>query len=124
MSETDAIVSAEVQDGILIVRFNRTEIYDIEAAEELAVELSQLAQTYSGQQWVIDLTGVKVIITPVVSGLLSAMRTDRESGGEAYLCGMAESVRRVMELSRLDRVFNTFETLQDALAAAKAAQSA
>jgi len=56
--------------------------------------------------------------------LLSAMRSDRESGGEAYLCGMGESVRRVVELSRLDRVFNTFDTLEEALAAARAARPA
>lgn len=120
--QTDKIITATEHDGIVIVRFNRSQIFDIEAAEELTGELRELAGRLSGRQWVIDMTGVELIITPVVSGLLSTLRSDRESGGDIFLCGMEDTIKRVIHLAHLDRVFSTYETLDQALAAARGAK--
>jgi anti-sigma B factor antagonist len=119
VSSDQDILSASERDGIVVVRINREQIFDIETAEELAAEFKQLVEQKGGRQWVIDMTGLELIITPVVSGLLSALRSDRASGGDISLCGMGDTVRRVMNLARLDRVFSTYDTLEDALAAAK-----
>ncbi len=119
MSECDTITSASEQDGIIVVRFNRDQIFDIETAEEFTSELKQLAEAKGGRQWIIDFSGVELIISPVVSGLLSALRSDRESGGDIHLCGMGDTVRRVIEVARLDRVFTTYPTLEEALEAIK-----
>lgn len=119
MSESEGIITATETDGFLIVRFNRDQIFDIETAEELASEFKQLVKTQGGKQWIIDFTGLELIITPVVSGLLSALRSDRETGGDIALCSMGQTVKRVISLARLDRVFNVYETLDEALAAAR-----
>ncbi|MBN1347289.1 MAG: STAS domain-containing protein [Phycisphaerae bacterium] len=120
MSEIEGIISEVEQDGTIIIRFNREQIFDIETAEELAVEFKRLVEEKGGRQWIIDFSGLELIITPVVSGLISALRSDREVGGDIYLCSMGETVKRVITLARLDRVFTVFETLEQALAAAKA----
>ena len=119
MSGTEGIISESEQDGVVVVRFNRDQIFDIETAEELAAEFKRLVKEKGGRQWVIDFTGLELIITPVVSGLISALRSDRESGGDIFLCGLGETVQRVINLARLDRVFTVFDTLPEALAAAK-----
>jgi anti-sigma B factor antagonist len=123
VSETEGIISASEEDGVIIIRFNRDQIFDIETAEELTVEFKRLVKEEGGRQWVIDFTGLELIITPVVSGLLSALRSDRESGGDIYLCGLGDTIQRVINLARLDRVFTIFETLEQAMTAARDAQS-
>ncbi len=119
MSESESVITATETDDILIVRFNRDQIFDIETAEELSAEFKRLVETKGGKQWIIDFSGLELIITPVVSGLLSALRSDRESGGDIALCSMGQTVKRVISLARLDRVFNVYETLDEALAAAR-----
>jgi len=123
VSETEGIITATEQDGVVIVRLTKSQIFDIETAEALTAELKALVQAKAGRQWVIDLTGVELIISPVVSALLSTLRSDRESGGDVALCGMGDAVHRVIGLARLDRVFNTYDTLEQALAAARDARS-
>ncbi len=123
MTQDDQITTIEEKNGILILRFNREQIFDIETAEELAAEFKSLVKEKGGRQWIIDFTGLEMIITPVVSGLLSALRSDREIGGDIYLCGMGETVRRVINLARLDRVFTVFDTLDEAMAAAQSKSS-
>ena len=119
MSDTDVLLSTSERNGITIVRFNRSEIFDVEVAEDLEFDLKKLIQAKPGSVWVIDFTGVDVIISRVVSSLLLVLRIVRSHGGSIRLCGLGETVERVIELAKLDRVFHVHRTLDEAIAASQ-----
>ncbi len=121
MGDPKDILSLTLQDGIVIARFTRTQIYDIETAELLDHEFKRAIEGKANVRWIVDFSGLELIISRVINCLLLALRMIRASGGEVYLCGMGETVGRVIRLAKLDRVFKTYDSLDQALAAAKGA---
>jgi anti-anti-sigma factor len=66
---------------------------------------------------VVDLTGVDYISSIGLRGLLEARRKAADLHGMFLLCGMAEHVREVFDLSGLSRVVSIYPTREAALAA-------
>ncbi len=64
---------------------------------------------------VMDLSGVGYVDSSGVATLVEALREIRGLGGEMVLAGVAERVRGVLEIARLDTVFPTAETVEEAL---------
>jgi len=56
----------------------------------------------------IDLKDVAFMDSSGLSALVSALKTVRTSGGKLYLCAINDQVRMVFDLTRMDRVFETF----------------
>jgi anti-anti-sigma factor len=56
----------------------------------------------------IDLSEISFMDSSGLSALVSAQRTIRTGQGKLYLCGINEQVKMVFELTRMDRVFDTF----------------
>jgi len=56
----------------------------------------------------IDLKDVTFMDSSGLSALVSALKTVRTSGGKLYLCSINDQVRMVFDLTRMDRVFETF----------------
>lgn len=123
MSQTKDILSIVEQDGVIIVRFTRSRIFDVETAEALDAEFRRVIPGKADGCWIIDFSGLELIISRVVNSLLIALRLIRDGKGQIYLCNMNETIDRVIRLARLDRVFKTFPTLETALAAAKSTPS-
>jgi anti-sigma B factor antagonist len=66
---------------------------------------------------VFDLSHVQFVDSSGLGGLLSCLRQLHASGGELKLCGMAESVRSLFGLVRMDRIFDIFTTQAQAISA-------
>lgn len=56
----------------------------------------------------IDLKDVTFMDSSGLSALVSALKTVRTSGGKLYLCAINDQVKMVFDLTRMDRVFETF----------------
>jgi anti-anti-sigma factor len=56
----------------------------------------------------IDLSEISFMDSSGLSALVSVQRTIRTGQGKLYLCGINEQVKMVFELTRMDRVFDTF----------------
>src|SRR5215210_3688715 len=54
---------------------------------------------------VIDMSAVSYIDSSGLAVLIDAMQRVQSYGGRFLLCGLAESVRTVFEIARLDQVF-------------------
>ena len=65
---------------------------------------------------VVDLSGTTVIDSTSLGVLLGAMRRLRERDGQIRLVVPLPEVRRVFEITMLDRIFSLHETLDEALA--------
>jgi len=65
---------------------------------------------------VVDFSGTTVIDSTSLGVLLGAMRRLRERDGQIRLVVPLPEVRRVFEITMLDRIFSLHETLAEALA--------
>ena len=69
---------------------------------------------------VIDLSRATYIDSAGVAALILAMREVKEYGGKFFLSGVQETIRLILETSRLDRIFWIFPDVDTALAAHEA----
>src|SRR5438105_13201195 len=65
---------------------------------------------------VIDLSRATYIDSAGVAALILAMREVKEYGGKFFLSGVQETIRSILETSRLDRIFWIFPDVAAALA--------
>lgn len=64
---------------------------------------------------VIDLAGVNFIDSTALSTLVRGLKHCRERGGNLHLCSLQQPVRVIFELTRLDKAFDIFPGVQEAL---------
>jgi anti-sigma B factor antagonist len=64
---------------------------------------------------VVDLSGSTWMNSSGLGMLISGLTTMRSSGGDLRLVGLNESTRRPLEVTRLDGVFQIFDSLEEAI---------
>jgi anti-sigma B factor antagonist len=65
-------------------------------------------------QVVFDLSQLGFIDSSGLGALLSCLRQLHAKGGDLKLCGMSKSVRALFELVRMHRIFQIFDTPEEA----------
>ena len=69
-------------------------------------------------QLIVDLEGVNFLDSSGLGALVAALKLARSRGGELRLvCNEQRSVRKVLEVTGLDRVLERYDSVDDALAA-------
>src|SRR2546425_1084660 len=66
---------------------------------------------------VVDLTKVTYFDSSGLAVLIEGMQKVQEYGGQFALAGVQESVQHILEIARLDQVFQIFPDVDSALAA-------
>jgi anti-sigma B factor antagonist len=64
----------------------------------------------------LNLHNVRYIDSSGIASLVEGLKAARDSGGRLILYGLSRSVREVMELSRLQKIFEIYDNEQQALA--------
>ncbi len=64
---------------------------------------------------VVDMSGVHFIDSTALAILVQGMRRSREYNGDVRLCGLQQPVRMVLELTRLDKVFEIYSNQSEAV---------
>ena len=65
---------------------------------------------------IVNLTGVRYIDSSGVASLVEGLQLSRKSQVRFGLCGLNKAPRQVLELTRLIKVFEIFDTVETALA--------
>ncbi|UCC52749.1 MAG: STAS domain-containing protein [Anaerolineaceae bacterium] len=68
---------------------------------------------------VIDLVNVTFVDSAALATLVQGMKQCREQDGDLLLCRLAQPVRIIFELTRLDRAFAIFDSVPVAVASLK-----
>ena len=64
----------------------------------------------------LNLKNVRYIDSSGIASLVEGLKASRERGSRLILYGLSTSVREVMELARLQKIFEIYETEEQALA--------
>ena len=66
---------------------------------------------------VVDLAGVRFLDSTALSTLVHAMKRARALGGDVRLTGLQQPVRMIFEMTRLDRIFEIDDQVDEAVQA-------
>ena len=67
-----------------------------------------------------DMSALRFVDSAGVGALLSCLRRQSGAGGDLKLFGLSAPVRAVFDMARMHRIFDLFETKEEALAAFQA----
>lgn len=101
-------MKVEVEHYGRVVAVVLTGDIDAAGAPELRQRLDELL-TGGEHNFVIDLSGVPFMDSSGLATLVQLFKRVRIGSGDVRLCGLQPKVRRVLELIRLDRVFDVFD---------------
>jgi anti-anti-sigma factor len=102
-------------EGVLRLGFSGIEALDAVNAEALKDEA--LARVGDAAEFVVDLSGVEFVDSAGVGVLVALFKTARRNGGRARFCRVSAGVRAVLEIIRLDQIFEIYEDWEDAVRA-------
>ena len=99
------------EDHILIAMTGELTIH---TAPDFHKSLLEFDSTPDGH-WVFDLGKITYIDSAGVGTLVDIFRRSKKNGSRMSLVGMNPQVRSVFEITKLDKFFPIFESVQDAL---------
>lgn len=105
-------LKTEQVDGVVIAHLEE-EILDASNAREFKSEVAALIAP--GTKLIFDLSSLKFVDSSGLGALLSCLRQLNSSGGVLKLYAMVKPVRALFELVRMHRVFEIFNTQEEAI---------
>lgn len=100
--------------GVAVVVLPVEEL-DASITGELKRDIAPLLEAHT--KMVLDLGLLRFLDSSGLGAFLSCLRRLNAKGGDLKLCAMSKQVRTVFELVRLHKIFDIFETREEALRA-------
>lgn len=107
-------LTVENHQGIAIVTLLGKSL-DASNAKEFKRSLVPVIEEYT--QVIFDLSKLEFVDSSGFGGILSALRQLNGKGGDLKLCSLTKTVRVLFELVRMHRLFEIFNTREEALSA-------
>ncbi len=95
---------------------------DASNAGELKRDIAPVLE--ANTKLVLDLSRLRFVDSSGLGTFISCLRKLNAKGGDLKLCGMSKQVRAVFELVRMHRIFEIYETKEEAVGAFAAKHSA
>jgi anti-sigma B factor antagonist len=102
------------ENGAVRVIYVKEERLDAHNSDELKAELNRLFES-GMKDLLIDLKEVRFIDSSGLGVLVSGFKNASARQGSLKLSGLQSQVKSMFELTRLHRVFDIFQTVDDAL---------
>ncbi len=104
--------SAEHHGNVAVVLLPG-ESLDSATAREFRKSIEPILQKSS--KVVFDMSGLRFVDSSGLGVLLSCLRVLNVGGGDLKLCNMSNSVRALIELVRMHRIFDIYPSKEDAI---------
>jgi anti-anti-sigma factor len=106
------IIEEEMDDIVLeIINLDRATLRE---AEELKILVNEKINR-GFKKVIIDLTSVEFVDSTFLGVIVNTLKKVAKLGGDLKLVGFQPAVRSMFELTRLFRVFESYNVLQDAI---------
>ncbi len=109
---SDTIISIEQIKNINIITFLKDEL-DADRAEQFSRDTESVVLPEA--KIIFDMSNLKFVDSSGLGAILTLMRRLQAVKGALRLCCLTETAKDILELVRLNRVFDIHETRQDAL---------
>jgi len=106
-------ISARRLDKITI--FDVTGDIDLANSPEVRKALLRELRENRTPRVVMNLRAVRYIDSSGVASLVEGLKASRDSGSRFILCGLSTSAREVLQLSRLIKIFEIYDSEEQAL---------
>jgi len=101
---------------VTVVNFRTSSILDALQVQQIGEALYDLVDTRALTKIVVDFSDVKFLSSSALGVLITLHRKAAAIKGRVVLCGLRPELRRVFEISRLDKLLDLHETEEQALA--------
>jgi anti-sigma B factor antagonist len=101
-------------NGKIMVVVVREERLDAHNSDELKVEMNRLFESGT-KDLLVDLKEVRFIDSSGLGVLVSGFKNASTHQGSIKLCSLQTQVKSMFELTRLHRVFDIYQTMDEAL---------
>ncbi|MEY3399094.1 MAG: hypothetical protein RL220_1688 [Bacteroidota bacterium] len=103
----------EPKDKVTVIK-SKVEKLDAIHAPELKSEIVMINKT-GGKNLIIDLSETRYIDSSGLSAILVANRLCRDSNGSFVLCGLQDTVKKIITISQLETVLRITPTQNEAV---------
>lgn len=110
MTERKIIQEVHLMNDVAIVTLAGT--LDVALQKILRDELERVAQEQG--DLVLDLSRVAFIDSSCLGALVATVKALREKQGDIKIAGLCDDVLSIFQITRLDRVFGIFDTVDEA----------
>ena len=88
---------------------------DLKTSPELRAAVLDLFERRKQERVVLNLTGVQYLDSSGIASLVEGLQEAKKHNARFILCGLNEAPRHVLELTRLAKVFEIANTVEEAL---------
>ncbi|MBL7044118.1 MAG: STAS domain-containing protein [Pirellulaceae bacterium] len=105
---------SQQRDDVLVARFSSEKIFADAAIQQTGDELVNLVDQSDGKL-LLDFEPVKFMSSLMIGKIIILRKKCKASAVTIKLCNICPSVMGVFEVTRLDRLFKMYDTVEDAL---------
>jgi anti-sigma B factor antagonist len=98
------------------VAFTERSIIDEVVIHQIGQEILKLADAEAAPKMVLDFTGVQHLSSAALGVLISVHNRVKTRQGQLRLCAISKPIFEVFRITKLDRLFQVHDTLEQALA--------
>jgi anti-sigma B factor antagonist len=102
------------KDDVLIVQFTSQKILSDVLIAQIGRELLELADEANGKM-VLDFQGVTFMSSAMIGKIVLLNKKCKANSTIVKLCNIAPSIMEVFEITRLNKVFSIFDSVDQAL---------
>ncbi len=108
------MIQTKIIDGVAVLQ---VDVSRLDAGTGLTIKETIVGLSRDHNRFVIDMTGVKLVDSGGLGGLVASLKAVAVQKGRLCLSGLQKPVRVMFELSRMDRQFEIHDDLNQSLAA-------
>ncbi|HLV80647.1 MAG TPA: STAS domain-containing protein [Chthonomonadaceae bacterium] len=101
--------------GEVAVVTPRVEHLDASNAEDFKRDMTPVLE--ANPKVLLDMSALSFLDSAGLGALLSCLRRLSGAGGDMKLCGVSRPVRSVFQITRMHRIFDIFDSPEDAISA-------
>ncbi|MHC4552328.1 MAG: STAS domain-containing protein [Planctomycetota bacterium] len=119
MDHAHPTISIDYHGTIVITTLEDEKILDESQLEGLEGSFLPLIEQNPGIQLIIDFTNVKFLTSSVLGLLIRVSKKVYETEGTLRLCSINAKIQEVFKITRLDKIFEIFNSFEDAMVGLK-----